>query len=264
MKKTIALFMLATCLLTPGCSNIFHDYYTGSTPEQIEETPFIETCKEPRYLELPDAAGEALMRMLEEGYEPVGNSTFKSYSVLGWQGAYDLAKDLGACAFSFRMEHEGAISGMETVTTRLNTETLIQGTIKNRRHDPGIEYEESGSTYDELTSQQPYTRNKLVYRAIFMVRSKKNPFGVYLFVPDGVKPIPHYPYGPVVQFLVKDSPAYKANFFKGDVITRVNGKSVDEDSFYDALRYGAVNSFTLQRDGGTLQKEVYVPNQSDK
>ena len=265
MKKLVSLFCASALILSlsacVGVKNGFVAFYQGRTAEQAAEkvalVPF-NGNPEIRQVDVSQGKSHLLVEMFSQGYEFLGESQFEGPSGFTDSSVAVQAKKVGASV---------ALWGRKYVRTHTGYATHNQinmGGPQTTEHSGMITgdvfgtYTGTSTTYQPTTvttTTTPYSVDRYAYYAGFFAKVSKIRSGLALApINDNFKRKYDIGYGMGVYAVVKDSPAYKANILRGDVVIELNGKP-----FYEGTRFvSGENKVKIKRDGKDIIKTFTV------
>lgn len=282
MKKNIGIFLL--CLSLMGCAtmNPFNKFYQDRTGGfDVSTNPLcVLPTEEPKIYSGNDLDLD-YQNMMENGYGLLGFSSFNASEVNKGQ-LINQAKKVKAEVVIFYSKYTNTISGSipltlpdnKTITTNKIGTASVSGNMSGNIYGSGDRvsyygrdatsgvYSGSSTTtiYGTKTTYIPYSENRYDYFTSYWIKMKKPIFGVMtidLTSEQRMKIGTNK--GACVKIVVKKSPAFMADIFKGDIITKIN-----DDEVMDAGNLNTVVSkyigkkvvVTIIRDDKTLTKEV--------
>lgn len=227
------IFLLAALLINvSGCVNGFKKYYTPVVEVPVTEIdpkldPLIDSGRDPQ---------ADVLSMLEDGYRLLGYSQFTASADEVY--SYHLkshAKAVGAERVLYYQRHLGTSSSAMPLT--LPTSTTTTGSYYGSVGGTNFNAYGSQTTYGTKTTYIPITTVTNSYGAFFFKKSPGTLFGAIVddLSADDRAALERNA-GVKVVAVVKGSPAFKANIFRGDVITAVNKKEImGADDYYSHL-----------------------------
>lgn len=265
MKKL--LFLVAAVAMLGGCfGNGFTKFYDGQNLEQVQASG-LQTCETPVLRDFPsDGPEAALIRMLEEGYDLIGTSSWEGPSDEGNAEALAQGQLVGACVVMWKAEYSHTRQGsmpMSVYTPGGTSTTIHSGTVYSGGSS-GM-YSGTSTTYNPgaITTQYiPYSVNRYTYSAAYFAKLVLNPQGLNIFTLE--PPVEYMKAtdsrdGWLVTAVVKGGNAYKANIFRGDVIVSINGTPCIANSANVVVSSGK-NILKIWRDGKIIEKVVDIPS----
>jgi len=282
MIKNILLASLV--LFLTGCAtNPYQEFYTDTTNGRniLAASYIVPPPKQPQLFRgtVQDADTQ---KMLEDGYFLIGYSQFNTSAV---QNAYalDVARKVHAAKVLVYSRYTNTVTEMvPTITPVTKTIERVNdgytgiprsgfdpGPRNDRRTDDwdranGIAPSVSTTTITEFdTTYVPTAVNQYDYYATFWAQGRPPILGIR---PRNLSPEERQALatnkGIVVMAVVTGSPAFQADIFKGDIVTRVNDQEViDIKSFYHTIvppLQGRLATLTLLRNGQPLTKDVQI------
>lgn len=278
MKTSFTLLVVA--LLASGCvtTNPYSQFYQDQTGGQdISQLPNIEHPDgDPKVFRGTnvDADGQ---RMLEEGYVLLGYSSFNGGNV-NEQNAVMHGRRIGASVVITYSQYTHTLSGslpittpdIQTATTHGSATAFGSGTAYGsggyaNYSGSGTAFGSSQTTvYGSRTTYVPYNVARYDYLATFWVKTKASIFGTRVvdLTAEQHREIGSNQ-GVMVGVVIKDTPAYKADLFKGDIIVKLGDVRLDTaKSYYEALPALAGQEVTVDiiRAGKNITKTVQLNN----
>jgi serine protease Do len=239
--KALVLVISAAALLTGCATNPFAKYYqsyTNQMPALIQSrllppssTPQIITTSAEGY-------AEEARRLEERGYVILGATSFWGFNPTREQiteQATKVGADMAIWASAYSHTEQGVrpiftyIPGQTYTTTHYGTETAnIYGTggyASGYGTYSGTSTTTTPGTLD--TQYVPYQRRIYNHGASFWRRTKPAVFGAALSpVPEDLRTTLQRNTGAYVMLIMPDSPAFKANIMRGDVVIQLADKPV--------------------------------------
>lgn len=267
MRRPSRLLWLPVLALLAGC--VTNPYKTRYSPEIHKKVPkgealvFAPSSGRPELLSSTDIKADAI-QLLEQGYYPIGRSEFREQKIDG-AAALRHARDIGADLVLVKQEHAGTgtysvpvndwqpdrrIITNETVASRNADGSSVA--LSERQTTTVIEGEYA--THYELQSVDYYEHTAVYWRKLQPPR-----FGVYLAeLDDATRKAIQSNKGVSVRAVVRRSPAFLADLFRGDVLRRVDGQEIlgVEDFFEKIARKSGGVDVDVWREGRELKKRV--------
>ncbi len=261
MKRMVLLF--SAVILLAGCANPFAQFYQDRTGGiDLTKAPVILPTGEPKLFRGNDPKVDA-QNMLEEGYVLLGLSAFNAANVRA-TGAIDQAKTAKAEAVIVYSKHTGTNTGVMPLTlpTTQTTSTNLSGNVFGSRSVTSFYGNANTTTYGTQTTYIPYSVERYDYFAMYWIRSKPPIFGAHVqdLSPELRKQIGSNK-GAVVLAVMKNSPAFRSDVLKGDVLRRIGDQEIyDAKGFSQMVSAYAGKKVAVEilRDGIELQKEVQL------
>jgi hypothetical protein len=273
MKKL--LFILLAGLLTGCATNPFAQFYQDYTtqwPVAVQQR-LLPPSGEPQIQDISGENAEQIaatqQRLLEQGFAGIGFAGF-SGGLAGHEQLLEQAKKIGAdvvlCGASFSHSEQGAIPWMSYQQGQTYTTTgsgVLMGNNGN------VNYFGSSTTTSPGTYQTqliPYQRQVFIQGATFWRRIKLGILGVgFAPIPDELRMKLQRNTGALITLVRDDSPAFKANLMRGDVVIQIADKPVvsiqDANDLLSAYA-GQKVQITVIRDTQTLVFEVQLNQKS--
>ncbi len=262
IKKLIAA--LLSVVLLQGCisTNPFAKFYYDQTGgADLSISPHVVSSSgKPQIYRGSDQEQDSL-KMCENGYLLIGYSSFNAGNVKE-KGAIKQAKKIHAAVVILYSTHTGTISGSMPLTlpnTQMSS-TSLQGNIYGSGGSTSYSGNAYTTTYGTTTTYVPYTVHRYEYFATYWIKGKPAVFGAYFkdLTPEIRRQIGSNK-GALVTAVVKGSPAFEADIFKGDVLKKVGNIAIfDKDSLRNACdKYaGKETDILIIREGKELHKTV--------
>lgn len=218
----------------------------------------------PQIIAVPGQKHDEEVRKLEEtGYVILGEATFSGDGVATKQQLIEHAKQVGADIVIHSSDLSHTEQGSIPITTYQPGQTyttLHSGTIYGQGY---ASYSGTSTTTTPgtlVTDHVPYQRRHYRYLATFWRRTRPPILGATLTsLPDSTRAALQRNTGAYVALVVIDSPAFKANILKGDVIVQFASKPVDSfQEVFDLLPTLAGEKVTAQVIRGTQTLNVDI------
>jgi hypothetical protein len=228
----VSLLFLGACAAEP-----FSRFYFDKTGGMDMATvPDVVVSQENPKLVPGTNPQEDELRMLEEGFRIVGYSSFNSGNTVDINQARAKAKKVHASVVLVYATYTGTISGAPW------------GEWSNPYGDAG------GGQFNKV--------NRFEYLAMYWIKLKPPIFGAQVkdLSPEMRRLIGSNK-GVLVTAVIKNSPAFRAEIFKGDVLKRMNDVDLYNDQgLYEAVAHGAGKMVTVEllRNGIELKKEIQL------
>ncbi len=225
MKKII----IVSILIITGCTSPYSKFYVDKTGGvDITKSTINTGDVEVRHGANVDSD---IRSMLENNYGLIGFSSFNASNVSD-DGAISKAKEVHASVLILYSQYSGTKSGYTPLTLPNTTtsSTTLNGNIYNQRSGNTSYSGVSNTTYNGTnTTYIPYSITNYDYVASYWVKTKPRALGV---IPKELAPEIHKKLGSnkglLVDLVVKDSPAFYADIFTGDMLMKIG-----DDVIYD-------------------------------
>lgn len=221
-----------TAFLIQGCAPFSKHYYDKTGGADITTVPWaVITDGEPKLLRGNKRENDT-QKMLEDGYAQVGYSSFNAGNV-NENGAIAQAKKVHASVVIIYSAYTNTESGALPLT-------LPNG------------------AYGTTTTYHPYHVRRSDYFATYWIKLKQAIFGVHLedLTTELRREIGSNK-GMLIRAVIKDSPAFQADIFRGDVLRRIGEIEIyNDEKFSEALtRYEGQTVITIiYRNGDPMVK----------
>jgi len=199
--------------------------------------------------------------MFENGYTNIGYSSFNGSNV-NTDLALKQAIKVHASAIVLYSQYRNTVSGVMPLTlpnTQIST-TNMNGTAYGSGGFGTFNGHATTTTTGTQTTYIPYNVDRYDYGATYWIKIKPPIFGVrYQDLNADTRAKLESNKGVEVIAVVKNSPEYKADIFRGDILRKVGAQDIyDSKSFSDSLeRYkGQLVEVEIFRNGKTLNKEI--------
>jgi hypothetical protein len=238
MKRILILFGLVC--LTTGCASGFEKYYTPARSLQavLASPALVPPPAEPAvYLHSNDMNAD-MKRMLEDGYAYLGNSSFYGPANRSNQKqAIEQGRKVHAAAVLFKSEYMDTRSGVvpytvanPAIVSTVNTSGTVNayGSTGNYSATSTVTSPGGNTTYEI-----PFSVDRNTFYASYWAKLDPNKIRIGLrWVPlnDALRQRLERNTGLVVIAVVRGTPAYRANILTGDVLLRINGQEIIDDS----------------------------------
>jgi len=251
-----SLWLLVLLVVLQGCVNPYTRFYTPA--DLVTSTQFVPSTGEPKVIRGGNREADDLA-MMESGHRLLGYSSFNSGSVAE-DGAVDQAKTLGAAVVVVYSRFTHSVSGSMPLTlpSTENSTTTVSGMAGGRP----VYGTATTTTYGTTTTHIPYTVNRSDYIATYWGKLPPPVFGAFVREP---KPEERRQIGSntglLITVVVKGSPAFSADLFRGDVIKSIAGTPIrDLQDFSSTLSRSAGQAvdLTILREGKEFQKTVHL------
>lgn len=277
MKKLILIFCVIFCAGCATLENPYSKWYQDRTGGiDITKSPaVILPTGEPQIFSGNDVDKDA-QKMFEDGYNLLGFSSFNAGEVDRGK-LIAQARKVKAEIVVFYSQYTNTLSGVvpltlpdnHTMTTTYSGMGNTNGNIYGSGggwasyHGTSNAFGQATTTiYDTKTTYIPYSQNRYDYMASYWIKMKKPIFGVMAVdLTSEQRTKIGTNKGAFVNIVVKDSPAFIADIFKGDIITKLNDDDVVDAKTLQVMEtanMGKKVSLTIIRDDKTLTKEVQL------
>ena len=274
MKLLLPLMLVGTLV---GCaSNPFSEYYRDYTKQFPPgfEGRLLPPTTEPRVISVSlENHREEARRLQENRYVAIGEASFRGGAPTKKQLSQH-AREVAAEVVLFSSEFSHTEEGIEPILTYepgTSSTTTQYGTVNANAYGSGGYAYASGNYSGTSTTTTPgklqtryvpYQRQVYDYGATFWRRMKPGAFGARLStVPEEMRAALQRNTGAYVELVMLDSPAFKANIMRGDVVIRVADQPVESVADCIALisaHAGQRVPVTFIRNGQTITVEVQL------
>lgn len=256
--KILSLCFIAIFL--SGCAtNHFETFYKPV----FSDSPILIATETPEVLDLPsftsqEAWDNYFLKWYEEGYIVIGNATWKGPDYDLIPNALQQAKDIEASYVLIWKTYIGINQNAHAVkenTQETSSNTTGYGNL-GRYSGPAYTYT-PGTTYTQIV---PYTEKIYDYESHFLAKidlNKSNESFILGSPSESYMKQNDTRLGCLVRAVMKDSLAYRANIFRGDVITYINGEACEPQKNLP-IKIDQENKYVIDRDGKTIIKKIFI------
>ncbi|MEI7999442.1 MAG: PDZ domain-containing protein [Candidatus Omnitrophota bacterium] len=258
MKRTfVAMLSLVLCLGLCGCAtNLYRKYYKDGTKgvDPFKAGLAVIPTADPEIINGGADQKADVMKMKENNYEFLGISSFWAGNTPDEQ-AIELGKEIHAEKILLYRDYKDTQSGVIPITLPNTQTTTTMGMIGSTNVSA------QSTTYGSKTDYLPYSVDRYNYLASFWVK-RTAPLVLGLMwkdLTDELRKQIGSNKGVVVTGVIKNTPAFNADFFVNDIIKKIDDfEVVDTKGLSDLLNTvnGKKVTITFLRDGKELTKEV--------
>jgi S1-C subfamily serine protease len=252
--------LLITALLLSGCVTPFSRFYYDRTGG-VDITPNVVISDSEPKLFRGNNLERDNQQMFEDGYFMVGYSSFNAGNV-NVNGAIIQAKKVHAAVVITYLQYTNTVAGAIPLTTP-NTQTSSTSFNGNAYGSNGYQTfsgTANTTTYGTKTTYIPYNINRFDHGATYWVKVKRPISGLYVtdLTPE-VRQKPGSNKGLLVYAVIKDSPAFRADILKGDILRKIGKIDIyDLMNFQEAMVQYAGQKVHIEilREGQTIRKTI--------
>jgi len=263
MRRTKFILISVFGLFLVGCVNPYEKFYVDRTGGSgIPNSAVMNIGEEPKLIQGTNTDGDT-QRMLEDGFRLIGYSDFNAGNT-SIDGAIEQAKNVHAAVVIYYSKYRNTVSGAMPLTLP-NTETTTTNVYGNTYGSSGYNSfsgTANSTTYGTRTTYIPYNVNRYDYFASYWVKSKPGVLGVIIKnMTDEQRKEVGGNKGVAIQTVVVNSPAYRADFLKGDILrTFANTDLYDYRDAVELIKQhaGEKVDITYMRDGKEFTKSVQL------
>ncbi len=278
MKKLF--FVAGIIMFCAGCASLqnpFSDFYQDRIGgmDITKATGVILPTEEPKIFSGSNVDEDA-QKMYENGYTLLGFSSFNSGDV-GKDKLIAQARKVRAEVVVLYSHYTNTVSGVVPLT--LPNNQIVTTTYNGMGNSSGNIYGSNGAwasyngtsnsfgtatttIYGTQTTYIPYSQNRYDYGASYWIKLKKPILGIMsIDLTSQQREKIGTNKGAFVSVVIKDSPAFIADIFKGDILTRINDDDVLGPESLQTLIYKNVGrkvKVTLIREEKTIIKDVQM------
>ncbi len=266
----LCVLFCAAAMLTAslcGCATSgykqFYQPTTWATSERVAALRAAPPSKSPTLDRARASSSDLVDAYVRHGYMLIGYSSFNSGRREDADDAIEQAEKVGADLVVVVDPH---YTGSQTTSVPLTLPTTqtsyTNGTAT--AFGPGgvaIAYgNATTTTYGTQTEYIPMTVHRFDYGALYFVKAKPRPLGIHVReLNDSERAALQSNKGLVVQIVMDDSPAWRADILKGDIIEALDGEPVSTMAAFGdqtQARRGRDVTVTVIRNGQTITKHV--------
>lgn len=253
----------AALLFLVGCaSNPYKEFYNDNTEgKELNTLNVIVTGLEPKVISgnNPD---EDYKKMIEDGFAMIGYSSFTAGGI-DQNDAVKFARDLKADIVIIYSKFLNTVSGSMPISTP-TTQTTYSTANATAYGSNGTYANAYGSgtstTYGNQTNYVPFSVNRYNHGAQYWIKAKPPIFGVtYKDLSEEKRQEISSNKGVEIEIVIKNSPAFIADFLVGDIIKKMNDIEINQkEDFSNAITTlaGQKVSVELLRNGKNIKKTV--------
>jgi hypothetical protein len=259
-------FLILLPLLLAGCANPFVQFYQDRTGgHDLTKSPVVVLpTGEPKLYRGADKDAD-YQRMLENGYNLVGYSSFNGANV-NFNDALTQAKSVHAEIVLVYSKHTETRSGVMPLTLPdiQTSTTTLSGSAFGSGGYGSFSGTANTTTYGTQTTYIPYSVDRHDVLASYWIKIKPPVFGVHTreLTPELRQRIGSNK-GVHVFAVIRNSPAWKADVLKDDIITKIsNTEILDRSSFRKVVgeNHGKMVTVEILRNGRRITKEIIFDN----
>jgi hypothetical protein len=247
------LWTIGILFTLTGCANNYETYYHGLiNGSNLIKNPNYVLADEPTLVMGKDPKQDTIS-MMENGYTLLGYSSFiaPNNGASSERKAIMQGENVHASKILLYSNYADTINKI----VPLYSPSYSSGTITDN-YGNSANYEGSGGSMSYI----PVSVNRNNYLATYWIKVKRMILGIYVRdLTDDEHHEINTNKGVSVIAVVKKSPAYFADIFKGDIILRFDGEYVfDKDDFLTKIKdhKGETINLDLMRDGKLLAKGI--------
>lgn len=262
------LLFLTVALLLQGCAAPFSEYYHDQTGgADIMNNPSVIITQEEPKLFYGNNENEDSLKMLEDNYNSLGYSLFNSGDA-DEKGAIRQAKKLHAAVVLLYINYTNTVSGSMPLTLPniQTSNTAMSGSISGSGGYQSYSGNAYTTTYGTTTTYVPYNVRRSNYLATYWVKRSDPTFGTFLSeLTDEERQKISSNKGMRVVAVVKNSPAFFADIFRGDILRQIGEIEIyDQQRFIEALRMYKEKTVevTVNQNGFNIIKLVTLNSRS--
>lgn len=262
MKKPILVLVGVTGVLSGCATNGFKQFYNDQTGgrDLTKEHVVIPTGK-PRLLSGTDPQKDS-QTMAEDGYEMLGHSSFTGPAE-DPANALIFGETIHAEVVVVYSHYTHTVSGsipITTPTTQTSYSTANATAYGSNGTAVNIYGNGTTTTHGTETRYVPYSIDRYDQGALYWIKAKPPVFGVRVSDLSEVKRRELASNkGVEIITVIKGSPAFNADFMRGDVVKRINGQDVVlADGYYEMISKFAGKTVVIEglRDGKSFKKSL--------
>lgn len=168
------------------------------------------------------------IKMLEMGFAPLGYSSFNAGNV-NEDDVYAQAKKIHASAIVLYSKYSNTVTGAMPLTLPNNqySTTNLSGNYNSGGQYGSFSGYANTTTYGTQTTIIPYSVDRFTYGATYWIKVRHITLGLYVKDLDAdMRAAIQSNQGVFVEAVGLDTPAFKANFFRGDIVRKVGDADI--------------------------------------
>lgn len=266
MKAFILLGVV--CLISSCTQNPFSQFYQDQTGgidvTTIESVILPDPNQKPTLYNSNDPEIDRI-KMLEDGYAMVGHSSFNAGNV-NENDVFTQANKVHAAVIVLYSEYTNTASGSVPLTLPDNqtSTTNVYGSVNSSGGYGTYSGTGTTTTYGTKTTYIPYNVRRYDYGATYWIKIKGTTLGTFVVDMDAdTRAKIESNQGVLIDAVVKKSPAYKADIFRGDILKSIGSIDIySAEDFQAALKTYAGQSVTvvIYRSGEKVEKKITLNN----
>ena len=241
-------------LLLSGCVNNFERFYTAEAiSPNLALLPYSGGTKVYSSGDLRDDG----LRLVQDGYVLLGVASFQTGGRVTLDQIRDQAKQVGADTVLWSDKYLGSQQAVVPfpqynpgTTSTTNTYGTVNTSYGSANYNASSTTTSPGTISTEMV---PITIQRYEYSATFWRKAQSFVFGARgTNLPDDLRQRLQRNGGVLVNVVVVDSPAFRANILPGDVITKINGwdiYSAEQYTHVVTMERGKASVITVIRSG---------------
>ncbi len=257
------LFIGVVVLFIQGCAAPFSKFYCDRTGGvNITTVPTVVLSEGKPKLFRGNKEEDDSLKMLEDGYALVGDSSFNAGNV-NENGAISQAKKVHASVVIIYSEYTNTISGAMPLTlpdTQTSSTSLYGSVYGSGGGSATYSGNAYTTTYGTKTTYIPYSVRRSDYFATYWVKLKTPVFGAHLQdLTTEIRQEIGSNKGMLISAVIKGSPAFHADILRGDILRRIGNIEIySSESYEEALKQyqGQAVSVMIYRKGEKIEKEI--------
>jgi hypothetical protein len=254
------LLFLVTALFLSGCQNSWEQFYTPSTDVSPNALPYSGATKCFSTSGNPD---NDVKECLRNGYGIMGSASFNSGKNENIDQLKSFGEKIGAdLAIYFSGNEKTTQSAMVVPEYHpgQNQTTFMNGYSSNGSSFYGTANSYSSGTY--TSSVVPVTITRRDYSAVFFRKLSPPSIGIFYanLSQEQIKQAGTNS-GVCVTIVRRDSPAFLADIFEGDIITEVDDEKTSSDTVARSIfrrKKGCKVAVTILRNGSVIKKVLQL------
>ena len=262
MKRSInsVILVIALGFSAPLFAGPFEKFFQSTTEPGIEE--YVLPGKSVPRVVITDDLTRDILRIREDGYEPVGYSSFVG-PPQDPKKAIKQAKKLKAEIIVYASTYESTRSGAMPILIPNNRTTTLTG---NAYGSGGWgSYSGTASTYGSTPVVVPFSVDRYNQTAVYFAKIRPEKIGLGLRY-SPLDPVKAKELGTnkavIVEYVIRQSPAFLADIFSGDVVLSVAGRDISSPSNMAQIKAdfaGKTVPVEIVRDGQKMTLSISVP-----
>jgi hypothetical protein len=262
MKKLLfagLIILLSGCAVNPF-SKFYYDLTNGQDLTKLSHITLLKKGQRPLLYKGVDK-DEDRIKMLENNYVMVGYSSFNAGNV-NENDVFLQAEKVHATAVVLYSQYTNTVSGTVPLTlpSTQTTKTNISGNVYGSGGYANYSGYAKTTKYGTKTTYIPYNVRRYDYGATYWVQRDGTTFGLILINIDAdLRAKIQSNKGMLIEAVIKDSPAFYSDIFRGDIIKRIGSIDIyGIKNYEEALKKyaGMAVKVIILRSGKLIEKEV--------
>lgn len=259
--------LLLQVFVLAGCANgyqQFYQSYPGVTPETIAKIRAAPPPATPQVEHIPSFDISVFEAYAKHGYVAVGDSSFNSGEKQPDTFAIEQGRAVGAdLVVIVNPRYTGTVTTSVPITTPTTATSYSSGVATTYGSYGTVNAYGNGvtTTYGTRTTYMPLVIHRNAFSAVYFIKRHHVLGALFRDLNDSERQALQTNKGAVITVVVNDSPAFKADLLKGDIVTSINGQPVTNAQEYSATiaaDAGQTVNLSILRGDKYLEKSVQL------